>query len=222
MASASREDDTPSASDSVPAQGEGVRNAEDAAADGVATVPVEEVMVAEEVLADARAHKERGNTHFKAQEFDAAIECYTQAIDVMPPGATELAVFFANRAACFARIGEHEGVVDDCTQALELRPQYTKALIRRALAREALDQPTEALEDAKAAAALDPADKTIAAAVTRLEAASAAKLEQQKEEMLGKLKDLGNSVLGRFGMSLDNFKAQKDPNTGSYNISFSQ
>lgn len=30
----------------------------------------------------------------------------------------------------------------------------------------------------------------------------------------------GNSVLGNFGMSLDNFKAEKDPNTGSYNISF--
>ncbi|EAY78997.1 hypothetical protein OsI_34106 [Oryza sativa Indica Group] len=38
----------------------------------------------------------------------------------------------------------------------------------------------------------------------------------------GKLKDLGNSVLGRFGMSVDNFKAVKDPNTGSYSISFQQ
>jgi hypothetical protein len=36
----------------------------------------------------------------------------------------------------------------------------------------------------------------------------------------GKLKELGNSVLGRFGMSVDNFKAVKDPNTGSYSISF--
>jgi hypothetical protein len=36
----------------------------------------------------------------------------------------------------------------------------------------------------------------------------------------GKLKDLGNSVLGRFGMSVDNFKAVKDPNTGSYSIQF--
>jgi len=35
-----------------------------------------------------------------------------------------------------------------------------------------------------------------------------------------KLKDMGNSVLGRFGMSVDNFKAVKDPNTGSYSISF--
>ena len=46
------------------------------------------------------------------------------------------------------------------------------------------------------------------------------KMERQKEEMLGKLKDLGNNVLGRFGLSLDNFKADKDPETGSYNISF--
>lgn len=38
----------------------------------------------------------------------------------------------------------------------------------------------------------------------------------------GKLKDLGNSLLGKFGMSLDNFKTQKDPATGSYSINFSQ
>ena len=180
------------------------------------------VPVPEEILVEARAHKERGNVHFKAQEWDAAIDCYTHAIDVMPPDAPERAVFFANRAAAFAKIDEHEGVVDDCSAALELQPQYTKALVRRALAREALDQPTEALEDAKTAAALDPSDKGLVAAVSRLEKASAEKLEKQKEEMLGKLKDLGNSVLGKFGLSLDNFKAVKDPNTGSYSISFGQ
>lgn len=38
----------------------------------------------------------------------------------------------------------------------------------------------------------------------------------------GKLKELGNTVLGNFGMSLDNFKAEKDPSTGSYSISFQQ
>jgi hypothetical protein len=36
----------------------------------------------------------------------------------------------------------------------------------------------------------------------------------------GKLKEMGNSLLGRFGMSIDNFKAVQDPNTGSYSISF--
>ena len=40
--------------------------------------------------------------------------------------------------------------------------------------------------------------------------------------MFCKLKELGNSLLGKFGMSLDNFKAVKDPATGSYSISFQQ
>lgn len=38
----------------------------------------------------------------------------------------------------------------------------------------------------------------------------------------GKLKDLGNMVLGKFGLSLNNFKAEQDPQTGSYSIQFVQ
>ncbi|MQL79120.1 hypothetical protein Taro_011558 [Colocasia esculenta] len=57
-------------------------------------------------------------------------------------------------------------------------------------------------------------------AIRRLEPLAAEKREKLKEEMMGKLKDLGNSILGHFGMSVDNFNAVKDPNTGSYSISF--
>ena len=38
----------------------------------------------------------------------------------------------------------------------------------------------------------------------------------------GKLKDLGNSILGNFGLSLNNFQTVQDPETGSYSINFQQ
>jgi hypothetical protein len=49
-----------------------------------------------------------------------------------------------------------------------------------------------------------------------------AKREALKEEMLSTLKGFGNSLLGKFGLSLDNFKAEQDPATGSYSIQFVQ
>jgi len=52
-----------------------------------------------------------------------------------------------------------------------------------------------------------------------MEKKNAEHMEKQKEEVLGKLKDLGNMFLGNFGMSLDNFQAVQDPVTGSYSIS---
>jgi len=44
-------------------------------------------------------------------------------------------------------------------------------------------------------------------------------MTKMKDEALGKLKDLGNSILGNFGMSLDSFKMTQDPGSGSWNIS---
>ena len=54
----------------------------------------------------------------------------------------------------------------------------------------------------------------------RLERVVKEKQEKMKDEMLGKLKDLGNSLLGKFGMSLDNFQMKQDPATGSYSVNF--
>jgi hypothetical protein len=46
-------------------------------------------------------------------------------------------------------------------------------------------------------------------------------MELMKDEAIGKLKELGNSLLGHFGLSLDNFKVNQDEaGGGGYNISF--
>ena len=39
-----------------------------------------------------------------------------------------------------------------------------------------------------------------------------------KDEAMGKLKELGNTILGNFGMSLNDFKMSQNPETGSWSI----
>lgn len=111
------------------------------------------------LLVSAQEAKERGNAHFLKAEYDGALDCYTEAIELAPPRAPERAVFYANRAACCSKVGEHDSVVRDCNAALELQPDYVKALVRRAQAREALEDFHEALEDMKRVAELDPSVK---------------------------------------------------------------
>jgi hypothetical protein len=103
-----------------------------------------------------------------------------------------------------------------------LNPTYVKAYMRRSAAHEVLEQTEDALKDAKVALEIDPRNAAARKNVARLQKIEDERLEKLKEETLGKLKDLGNSILGNFGLSMDNFNAVKDENTGSYSISFNQ
>ena len=61
----------------------------------------------------------------------------------------------------------------------------------------------------------------LAAVCDRLEREAKQEGEKEQEEMMGKLKDMGNSLLGKIGLSLDNFKTEQRAD-GSYNIAFNQ
>ena len=69
---------------------------------------------------------------------------------------------------------------------------------------------------------LDSTNVVAVATVKRLEPIVEEQREKMKEEMMGKLKDLGNMVLGNFGLSVDNFQMVQDPETGGYSINFKQ
>lgn len=145
------------------------------------------------------------------------------AVFVAPPHAHghKLAVYHCNRAAARLHLEMYEECIQDCTVAILWKPDYSKAYLRRASAYEKLPEPKTdlALADAKAALALDPSP-ALRKTVQRLEKIEHERIEKLKTETLDKLKDLGNSILGNFGLSIDNFKAVQDPNTGSYSISF--
>uniref|UniRef100_A0A0E0BBZ2 Uncharacterized protein n=1 Tax=Oryza glumipatula TaxID=40148 RepID=A0A0E0BBZ2_9ORYZ len=179
----------------------------------------------EKARSQANDAKAEGNKFFGAGEYERALLQYETALQI----AAELesvedirSACHSNRAVCFLKLGKYDETIKECTKALELNPSYLKALLRRGEAHEKLEHYDEAIADMKKIIELDPSNEQAKRSLFRLEPLAAEKREKMKEEMIGKLKDLGNSVLGRFGMSVDNFKAVKDPNTGSYSISFQQ
>lgn len=68
---------------------------------------------------------------------------------------------------------------------------------------------------------LYPKDVKIMIKIKELEKKIEEKTEAQKKEVIDGLKNIGNSVLGYFGLSLDNFKLEQGAN-GGYNVSFKQ
>jgi tetratricopeptide (TPR) repeat protein len=138
------------------------------------------------------------------------------------PHGEKLAVYYCNRAAALIQMERYDDAITDCDVSTLLYPKYAKALVRRSSAYEKSDNTEDALRDAKKAQELDPTNATLRKSVARLQKIEDERLEKLKDETMGKLKDLGNSLLGNFGLSLDNFQAVQDPNTGSYSINFNQ
>ncbi|KAI7841133.1 hypothetical protein COHA_005103 [Chlorella ohadii] len=157
-----------------------------------------------ERLQQAEVLKKEGNELYARDKWEQALERYSAALEAAP----------AEAAAAPQRA--------DCSAAVDLHPRYAKALLRRSTAYEKLDDLERALADAQKVLELDPGNAIAQKSVQRLTPIVEERREKLKEEMMGKLKDLGNMVLGKFGLSVDNFKAEKDPATGSYSIKFQQ
>ncbi|KAL6098207.1 ttc1 [Pungitius sinensis] len=167
--------------------------------------------------------KEKGNGQFKAGDWLEAERSYTDALVSCPVCfSRERAVVFSNRAAARLHLGLKDKAISDCSRAIELNPDYVRALLRRGELYEQTEKLDEALEDYKKVLNLDPTQTSASQACMRLPQQIQERNEKLKEEMMSKLKDLGNLVLRPFGLSTNNFQVNQDTDTGSYSINFVQ
>jgi tetratricopeptide (TPR) repeat protein len=166
--------------------------------------------------------KTEGNKRFKEELYSESIEFYTKALRLCPKQLTEdRAVMFANRSAAKSHLNLKEKAIQDCNKAIELKPNYVKALLRRAqLYRQFNDKLDESLADYKRVLELDPNCSEAIVASNQLQLEINDRNEKLKKEMLSKLKDLGNLVLRPFGLTTDNFKLIQNAETGGYSVNF--
>ncbi|KAM4678445.1 tetratricopeptide repeat protein 1 [Discoglossus pictus] len=167
--------------------------------------------------------KEEGNNLFKNGDYADAEVVYSQAIQICPAVyQKDRSILFSNRAAARMKQDKNEFALKDCSKAIELNPDYIRALLRRAELYEKTEKLDEALADYKTVMEKDISITQAREACMRLPRQIDERNEKLKEEMISKLKDLGNLVLRPFGLSTENFQVNQDSTSGSYSINFVQ
>merc|ERR1719195_2156080 len=94
-----------------------------------------------------KTKKEEGNTAFKAGNLDEAYRLYSEALQIDPCNRTTNAKLYFNRATVASKLKKTAESISDCDKALDLDPNYTKALLRRAKSYMELEQYEEAVRD---------------------------------------------------------------------------
>uniref|UniRef100_H0VB60 Small glutamine-rich tetratricopeptide repeat-containing protein beta n=1 Tax=Cavia porcellus TaxID=10141 RepID=H0VB60_CAVPO len=96
--------------------------------------------------------KDEGNNHMKEENYAAAVDCYTQAIELDPNNA----VYYCNRAAAQSKLSHYTDAIKDCEKAIAIDSKYSKAYGRMGLALTAMNKFEEAVRSYQKALDLDP------------------------------------------------------------------
>lgn len=132
-----------------------------------------------------RAHelKEEGNKRFQSKDYVGALEQYENAIKLTPKTHPDRAVFHSNRAACLMQMKpiDYETVIAECTMALQVQPQYVRALLRRARAFEAIGKYEMALQDVQILLGAEPNHRDALDIAGRLRTALGPRQEAQQD-----------------------------------------
>lgn len=102
----------------------------------------------------AASFKEKGNKHLQKEEYDEAIEAYSQAIALDPNDH----VFYSNRSAAFLSKGDAERALEDAESCCETNPTWVKGYSRKGAALHKLKRYDEAKAAYNEGLAISPTD----------------------------------------------------------------
>lgn len=120
--------------------------------------------------------KEAGSRAFVMKKYDEAMASWDRALEMESLSNSDAALLHNNKAACYMVGKRYRDAISECTAALEIQPNYLKALVRRAKAHEAMGQFKLALSDLQQANKLDGATDDTRAAEKRVKELAAGKV----------------------------------------------
>eukprot|EP00644_Phytophthora_capsici_P018569 jgi/Phyca11/128020/e_gw1.73.84.1 len=91
--------------------------------------------------------KHNGNERFKRGEHQEAVRFYSEAVQIDPQHHEFCAIIYCNRAAAQMGLERYHTAILDCNEALQRKPSYPRALLRRARCHIALKMFHEAVKD---------------------------------------------------------------------------
>ena len=141
--------------------------------------------------------KENGNSLFKSGKFQAALETYTEALEVDPTNRGINAKLLQNRANCHMKIKEWTKAIEDCDRAVQLDPSYTKARKTRAKALGENGDWQAAVNDLKSIAESNPEEPGIAKEVRNAELELKKAQRKDYYKILGVEKDASEPEIKR-------------------------
>lgn len=113
--------------------------------------------------------KSEGNAQYKSGKWQAAIDKYTEALDVDPLNKGTNSKLLQNRALCRVQLKDYNGAIEDCEQAVRLDPSYTKAKKTKANALGLSGKWEDAVRELKQLQEQEPQDAGIARDVRNAE-----------------------------------------------------
>jgi len=121
--------------------------------------PLDSNVAEAEFQEEAESLKSQGNACMQKKDYDAALDCYTQALRLCPRGP-QSHVYFSNRAAALLSKKMFEEAIFDSERALALSPTYGKAHARLGLAHFLLGDYRRAMEAYTVALKYEPDNKS--------------------------------------------------------------
>jgi DnaJ family protein C protein 7 len=113
--------------------------------------------------------KADGNADYKAGRWQAAIDKYSEALELDPLNKGTNSKLLQNRALCRVQLKDYNGAISDCERAISLDPTYTKAKKTKATALGQSGDWESAVRELKDLQEQDPQDGSIAKELRKAE-----------------------------------------------------